>query len=360
MTSPTLTATGPSSSNIGSIIAFNYKAGRQSKTENFAAGTGSITIRNPQNMPAQIVLEARVDIAINSIPVVTGYVTDISYQYGMVPNEDIAIISLEGYLAFIGRGYLRNFLLGGGTTGFEATRLGNALTGSSATITNVNTRSLTFGPTTVSGDGQNILAQLVSTEQGRLYEGATSLSFYGRDVTFDASLPPTSLNNFRFTDTNPSSTGVAYDVVEFASFTENFFTQVTVNPSGLTTQQAGTGRRNLQIASYDETNAQALDLAQYALAEFNSNNSVPVSISTKNSLAWALDPARIIGQAGVGFRLPIIFRGTTFNTVIEGWTISATPEDVRYTFKVSGEQQNAFFILDDPIYGVLDSDKLSF
>jgi hypothetical protein len=358
MALPTLTAVGPSASSIGSIIGMTWTAGRSAKSDQFSAGRGSITVRNPQTLPAAIVLEALVTLSINSQEICAGYVTNIQYEYGMVANEDIAIISLEGYIARLGRGYLKNFLMGGGSTGFEATRVGNALTGDSATVTDVDTRSNTSSGF-ITGDAGNIINQLVATEQGRLKEQASSLLFYGRDVTFDASEAPTSYTGFKFTDSNPAGTGIAYDVVTFASLTDNYFTQVTVTPEGLSTVQAGDGARNLQISTYDESDEQAQNLADYTLGEFDTSTSVPVSITTKNSLKWLLDPAKVVA-AGVGYRLPVELRGTTYNSVIEGWTVTADPDDVRYSFNVSGYPQNNFFILDDPIYGRLDFNKLSF
>jgi len=358
MALPVFTAVGPSSSSIGSILSFNWSAGRTAKSNQFSAGTGSLTVRNPQSLPAAIVLDALVQFSINSQQVCAGYVTNIQYEYGIVASEDIAIISFEGYIARLGRGYLKNFLMGGGTTGGEAVRVGNALTGVAATVTNVSTRSNTSSGF-ISGDAGNIINQLVATEQGRLREQASSLIFYGRDVTLDATQAPTSYTGFKFTDSNPKTTGIAYDVVTFASLTDNYFTQITVTPEGLSTAQAGNGTRNLQISTYDESDEQAENLADYTLGEFNTSTSVPVSITTKNSLPWLLDPAKVIA-AGVAYRLPIELRGTTYDSVIEGWSITATPDDVRYTFTVSGYPQNNFFILDDPIYGRLDFNKLSF
>lgn len=360
MALPTFTATGPSSSVIGSITSFNWTAGRQAKSDTFRSGSGSITIRNPQDLPAAIVLEALVRISINGHEVCGGYVTNIQYNYGIIPAEDTATISLEGYLAFLGRGYVKNFLLGGGTTGFEAVRIGNAVTGGAKTVVNDQTRSLTFGPQQVSGDAQSLILKLVATENGRLNEDATELTFHGRDVLIDATAAPHSLTNVQFTDSSPSTTGMAYDTIDFASLTDNYFTQVTVVPDQLTTQQAGTGSRNLQIDTLDETEAQALALAQYTQAQFSSSQSVPVSVSTRHALDSALDPAELIAIGCVSVRLPIVFRGSTFHTIIEGWSITADPSDVRYTFHVSDFRQNNVFILDDPIYGVLDTSRLGF
>jgi len=306
-------------------------------------------------------LEALVTVSINGYQICGGYVTNIEYNYGIIPAEDTATISLEGYLAQLGRGYVKNFLLGGGTTGFEAVRIGNAVTGGAKTVVNDQTRSLTFGPTQVSGDAQSLILKLVATENGRLNENASSLTFHGRDVLIDATAAPASLSNVQFTDSNPSTTGMAYDSVEFASLTDNYFTQVTVTGGNSPTPfQSGTGSRNLQVDTDFQSTEECQDMADYLAAQFGSSVSVPVAISTRHALDSALDPAQLISIGCVSVRLPIVFRGSTFNTIIEGWSITANPSDVRYTFNVSDFRQNNVFILDDPIYGVLDTSRLGF
>jgi hypothetical protein len=56
----------------------------------------------------------------------------------------------------------------------------------------------------------------------------------------------------------------------------------------------------------------------------------------------------------------VYFRGQTFNTILEGVSISTTPEQTRVTVYMSGQDTNAYLILDDAIYGKLDNNKLGF
>ena len=357
MSAPTLTATDGTAT-VGSVIAFNCTQGRRTKSEMYSSSRASLTVRNPGSIPASWVLERYVTVAINGNTVYWGYITNIEYNYGITSALDTATISFEGYLAFMGRGYLNGFALTGGTTGAEAQRVGNALTGSAKTITSSGTRSLT-DTSTYTGAAQNVITTLVAMEQGRLRE-TNSLFFLGRDKLIDPAVSPYFYTKWKMTDVSPGSNGVAYDLVEFASLTDNYFTQVTISPSSVATQQAGTGSRNLQISTYDSSTTQASNLASYTLNEFNTSTSVPTTVSTRNSLSWAMDPAAMIAEAPIGFMLPITFRGTTYNSIIEGWTISATPEDVRYTFAVSGYEQNNYLILNDAVYGRLDYNKLGF
>jgi hypothetical protein len=56
----------------------------------------------------------------------------------------------------------------------------------------------------------------------------------------------------------------------------------------------------------------------------------------------------------------IYFRGDTYFTVIEGVQIDATPEQTRITLFMSGQDNNAYLILDNTVYGTLDNNKLGF
>ena len=62
----------------------------------------------------------------------------------------------------------------------------------------------------------------------------------------------------------------------------------------------------------------------------------------------------------MGMRIVVVFRGTTFNCIIEGVTITATPESSRYTFTLSSAEQNNYFILNDTVFGTLDYNKLGY
>lgn len=349
----------PSSAPVNDVISFNCKNGRNTKTDVYASSTGSITFRNPSALTAGAIIGVYTTIQVNGRNVYSGYITNIQYNYGIKTTEDTATITLEGMLSFMGRGYLNGFTLTGTTTGAQAQRVGTSLSGSAKSINNIGTKSLT-DTSSYSGAAQNMITALVAMEQGRLVQGAASLSVLGRDVLQDPTANPYNYFDFKFTDVLPVTSGVTYDAIEFANLTDNYFTQTTVTPASVAPQFAGTGDRNLQISTYDPTTTQADALADYMLAEFVSNTSAPVSISTRNSLTWTFDPAQMISANPIGWRLPITFRGTTYQAVIEGWSISGSPDDVRYTFMVSDYEENNFLKLNDSLYGRLNYNKLGF
>jgi hypothetical protein len=62
----------------------------------------------------------------------------------------------------------------------------------------------------------------------------------------------------------------------------------------------------------------------------------------------------------VGSRVSVVFRGTTYFSIIEGVTVTATPESSRYTYYLSGQDLNNYLILNNTVFGTLDYNKLGY
>ena len=62
----------------------------------------------------------------------------------------------------------------------------------------------------------------------------------------------------------------------------------------------------------------------------------------------------------VGTQVSVTFRGTTYVCIIEGVTMSATPDNALFTYYVSGADLNAYLILDDATFGKLDENRLGY
>jgi hypothetical protein len=62
----------------------------------------------------------------------------------------------------------------------------------------------------------------------------------------------------------------------------------------------------------------------------------------------------------IGARVSVTFRGTVYQSIIEGITVTATPESSRYTFYLSGADLNNYLILNDTVFGRLDYNKLGY
>jgi len=61
----------------------------------------------------------------------------------------------------------------------------------------------------------------------------------------------------------------------------------------------------------------------------------------------------------IGGKTSVTFRGTTYYVTIVGASIEASPSSARYTFYLSDTDLTPYLILDDAVYGILDTNKLS-
>jgi len=62
----------------------------------------------------------------------------------------------------------------------------------------------------------------------------------------------------------------------------------------------------------------------------------------------------------IGAKVNVTFRGTTVTCIIEGVGFTATPEGARYVYNVSGADLNNYLVLNDAVFGKLDSNKLGY
>ena len=72
-----------------------------------------------------------------------------------------------------------------------------------------------------------------------------------------------------------------------------------------------------------------------------------------------------IGASGLillsaGTQVGVTFRGTTFQCLIEGVNMSATPNGALYTYYLSGADLNAYLILGSTTFGTLDNNRLGY
>jgi hypothetical protein len=56
----------------------------------------------------------------------------------------------------------------------------------------------------------------------------------------------------------------------------------------------------------------------------------------------------------------LILRGVLYNLFVEGGTMTANPDQTRWSFNIVSSEAQNFFILDSTAFGVLDQNKLGF
>jgi hypothetical protein len=163
-----------------------------------------------------------------------------------------------------------------------------------------------------------------------------------------------------------------YEQIQFRSSADNYYTSVTITPAAVASQTATTGVTPIyswQKNTVDYTTSQALNHAEWVLNNFDSKDQTIASITfTDVQQVAAIYPPpnnfniQVINLINnpIGSFGDISFRSQNFKTILEGISISATPEKTRVTIYMSGQDTNAYLILDNAIFGTLDNNKLGF
>lgn len=345
---------------LADVQVFTVTRGRKQIQDPFKASVATIEGRNPGSLPT-IEIGTAIDIVeTNSNNLVyRGYVADFRIDYGITSNLDRWVIDCEDALALAGRAFTSStFGWSAGQSPYAAALV--ACAGAGITLTEV----LYGGPPVSKLSAQskpnnnllNILNDLVFTEQGRLYgsnfigwTGRAAVGLFPEQVAFTDGTMVTALDP------------ITFDKVTFASKADSYFDRVVIEPEGLAAQDSGTGDRSFTHLSYDETTTQAQNLADYVLATLTVQDAVPTSVSCmsedQTNATYALGLAI---EAGSGVKAGIILRGQGYTVFVEGCTMTATPDQTRWTFDVVSAEAQNFFVLDSSVFGVLDSSRLGF
>jgi hypothetical protein len=233
----------------------------------------------------------------------------------------------------------------------------NAFSGSVVLAGNPTSTSTISAQSAPDTNVLQLLNQLAATEQGYMSsQQPSSIKWINRS---DYITNPV-LGDFTDGSLISVNTEAPYNDVTFRSQADSFFDKVVVEPEGLAPQTAGTGSRVFTVKTYDQTTTQAKNLADYILATLQVQQSVPSTISLLSEVQTNNLAVLCFQQTAQGARVGLILRGDDYNLFLEGATVTATPEQTRFTFNVVSSDALAFFILDSPVFGRLDADKLGF
>lgn len=344
--------------------------GRQQVQDPFKAGTAVVTGRNLSNVTNLNIgdyLTIRIS-AINgtavSYTVFSGKIADITADYGINSNADSWTIYAEDFLADLGRLYITDSWPAGITASAAAavvvygTGIGLSYVITYAGQSKVSAQSFT------NENALNIFNTLLATEQGRLVSAksllATDIEWFSRD----------SINYYgtlcNFTDGSVASAlpAVKFEQIQFRSRADSYFTKTIIEPEGLASQSSGTGDRVFTSKTYDETTAQAQNLADYVLATLDVSQDVPAKITfmaeSQTTASAELGLRCFLDGPSATRTFDVTLRGTVYSVFVEGAMLSATPSETRFSLNLSSSEAAVGFILDDEVFGVLDTSKLGF
>ena len=361
---------GVSYTALTDVQNIQFSIGRQAQLDQTKASTGSFEMRYPTGYATPITaLVAGTEIKIENVtgtpnPLFVGRIDNVATRYGIpyvggVGQADYLVASFEGTFAIAGRMQGNNYAMAADTI------YNQAAAASTQTGLNISysLTTPTLAATTVSTTWGDWINRVCQSTNSRIWDAQilSSLEIIS-PFTF-------SVSSINFSDTANNSTNQVYNQINFDSLADNYYTQVTVTPESYpaaTVTKAGAVApfRTYQANTLNTSTAQASDYASYLLGNYDTPK-FAISSFTCSAEAQASFQLDKIGAGGFlacapGTQVSVTFRGTTYQCIIEGVTFSATPAGSSYTYYVSGADLNAYMILDDATFGVLDSNKLGY
>jgi hypothetical protein len=359
---------------LTNVQNISLNVGRQRQLDPYNASTGSIEIRYPTGYASPLVYLVpgnyiRVVNLSTGIALFSGVINNTIIDYGIpyaggVGNADRLTISIEGVFSQLGRKQGENYAMVADTL---YNQLDDCASASSTPVNTAVTNTQLLSGTTVSSTWGDWLNKVLITLNGRIWD---SDDINMRVLTAFEQKAGT----VNFSDVANNATNQVYNHVNFGSYADNYYTQVTVDPEGfapVTVDTGGGNYRTLLMNTLNGSTSQATDFANYLLSNYKEQGFELLSISclAEAQSVFKLDQISAYYPGyGVetgfgslpGTQVNVTFRGTVFSCVIEGATMSATPESSTYTYYVSGADLNAYLILDNAVFGRLDFNKLGY
>jgi len=350
---------------LNDIQSFSVQHGRQWPTDPYAPMSMTLRARGT----AQAVIGDRFAVTYISDTFFTyfgGQVKDVKVNYGNLPSMDTTDYSIEGPLAVWGRKDPQAVAVAQAKT---LAAINTAATSFSiaAPISVYGTGQSTISAMTYTGNALDWLNTVMQTEMGHVVDSVYISAGPPKVIQFDVAVYQRNYDqiaNYTFAD-DSTADGVRYNAIEFTSAAQAYYTSATIQPQGLATQVAGSGAYNITQDSYDYTTGQALAHAQYIVATYNNTTSKPMSITAsyanqdtatrQTKFKNLLFPGNVSGAL-----IKIIFRGNTYYAITEGRDVTVDQSDTTITYYLSPFDNNNYLILDNAVFGTLDSNKLGF
>lgn len=360
---------GGSFTTLTNVQEISFFGGRRNQLDAYNASNIRIVARYPSGYASPIAALVPGTYVQVLSPNIAGYpsgfggkIRNVNVTYG-IPYQssqgpaDYIEIDVEGGFAEVGRMSGNGYSMASGTFGTQIVTM-NAQTGLTA---NGGTNTVMAG-TTINGTWGDWLNSSLVSINGRMsdFGSVGFLIIQGPYVN--------KVCTVNFSDTTNNATNQLYDTLRFDALADNYYTQVQVDPESYAIQTvtkagATTPYRTLTVNTFNSSTAQATDLANFLLSQYQTQRFAISEISclAERQNSFQLDKLGLSGMAEmIGARVNVTFRGTTVTCLIEGVSLTATPESARYTYYVSGADLNNYLVLNDAVFGKLDSNKLGY
>jgi hypothetical protein len=362
---------------IPNVQEVSWNWGRRTITEPKSASQATINGRCGTSFPSlqvgQLIQLKIVDNVRGGEAIFGGQLADQKIQYGQLQTMDLYTITIEGPWARAGR-YVDDFTLTAGQTTDIAWEnytetlppVGQDGVFILGVITNTPVPDPSGDSTSrVSAFNDNtslarVFSLIADTEVGRIIERQDHDDIdQNIELQLRQNLQQLPISTFTDVPANWLN-AYAYTGLEFRSLSDVYGDRVEIAPTALAVVSAGAGTRTQRIESVDQTTLQAQAHAEYVLNLLDALGDVPYSIRVEAINQTEDDLLDYFSQFRNGIKVNVVFRGTTYAAIVEGGVMRATPDNVGATLFLSGQDQNAYLILDDTTYGKLDENKLGF
>lgn len=337
------------------VLEVSLRSGQRKLTDGISAGTAYVRGRRPDLMNETPFIGMKVQVRVymklaagGTTNVNLGFrVADYRINYGRSTAEDTWEMELEDAFAYLGRASLPTTVIANGT----ATNTAAATIASAAGLTQTSygtTTTTTSGQTVTDQNGLDVYQTLVNTEGAKVLADATSIRWYARNYWIYNSTVST------FSDTGAANT-FNYTTFEARSLADNYAEKVIVRPRGSSDVVSGTGIFSYNLDSYSFDTGEAQNLADFM------RGSLDVDVTTPTVIGFQLN-GKDSTILDVFKREPrsasVIFRGVTTLNQVLGFEIYSNPEETRAVLYLANSDFLNFLILNDAVYGKLDSNRL--
>lgn len=363
---------------LSNVQEISINLGRQRQLDTYNASTATVALRYPTGYASPITALVsgtyiRIKGPSSSGPgagdaaAFLGKIRDVSVDWGKIYDSgvgpaDYATVSAEGFFADFGRMGGNGYSMASAAPQVQLDAA-EVETGLVANYYRPSGTDPVLAATTVSGTWGDWLNSVATTINGRLWDA---------NLIEEVDLISPFYQNPQFGTpelfSDVPNAGFYYDRIDFSSYSDNYWNQVkitpvTASPATATATGATVPYRTLSLSTLNSTTAQATDYAGYLLGLYSSPQFRITSISCLWEAQWDDKLENLSDQyppSYMGMRVQVAFRGTTYQAIIEGVSITATPESSRYTFYLSSADQNNYLILDNTQFGQLDNNRLGY
>ena len=356
------------------VQSVNISRGRQRSTDAFSGSSCVVEIipANSYALPLAIgqFLDVRTTNSGASPCFYSGRITDVQRRYSIPYNSatgaapaDRIFLTVSGGTGVIGAQVTDSttFLTGGSDVILEAQN--RAEGGAGVYASNIVTYPSVLCSAQTIAIGTSLMttiSQLLNTAQWVIDDGdqgRVRVSSYDYACVFY----PSSATGANIAFTDDGTAGFKYSNIEYVSSLQSSFSAVVVQPEGLTSQVALTGnlRNSFVLKSFDQTTAQAQNLANYFLTVSQQTTPTPFVIQTSTAVSdTAADLGRYMTYP-IGTAVTVKFRGTTVFATVQGWSFGYYPDMANVQVYLSASLGTPF-TLDSSAFGVLDTNRLGY